>query len=453
MASIPSGSRDSFGSKFGILAAAAGSAIGLGNIWRFPYIAGNNGGGAFLVLYLFFVLAIGIPVMLTEFTIGRKGQLNAFGSFKKLAPKSYWWLIGVMGIIAAFTILSFYSTVAGWTLEYLLLAFKDGFASSSAEDLQASFAGFLLEGWMPVLYQIIFMGLTGFVVYSGIKNGIEKYTKILMPILMVLIIILDINSLTLDNASKGIGFLFNPDFSKINSDVILEALGQAFFSLSIGMGVLITYGSYIQKKESLGGTSLSVSMADTLIAILAGVAIFPAVFSFNVEPTAGPGLVFVTLPLIFENMAGGYYIAIIFFILLAIAALTSTISVLEVVVAFLVEEWKMKRKTATVISAVSISILGIGCTLSQGPMAEELKIFGKSLFDSMDFLSANILLPFGGLLIVIFAGWVLGKEKLFGEISNEGKLKIWYFNIYFFIIKFLAPIAIGLVFLNGLQII
>ncbi|MBN2747503.1 MAG: sodium-dependent transporter [Bacteroidales bacterium] len=444
--------RDSFGSKLGIIAAAAGSAVGLGNIWRFPYVVGENGGGAFLLIYIGFVLLIGVPVMLAEFTIGRKAQLNAFGAFRKLAPKSLWFLIGVMGIIAAFTILSFYSTVSGWTLQYLLEASKTGFVGSTNESLQTDFNSFMANGWLPVFWQLLFMGLTAFVVYSGVKNGIEKYTKFLMPLLLIIIIVLGINSLLLPGGAKGLEFLFKPDFSKITMSVVLEALGQAFFSLSIGMGVLITYGSYIQKSDNLSNTAISVSLTDTLIAILAGVAIFPAVFAFNVNPGEGPGLVFITLPLVFEQMTGGYFFAILFFLLLAIAALTSTISVLEVVVAYLVEEKKMTRLKATIISASSISLVGVICTLSLGPLKNELILFGMSFFDLMDYVSANILLPFGGFLIVVFAGWVLGRNQLHNEISNNGVLKASLFNFFLFVVKYLAPIAIALVFINQLNL-
>ena len=452
MAHIPSSERDSFGSKIGVIAAAAGSAIGLGNIWRFPYVLGNNGGGAFLIVYLIFVVGIGVPVMISEFIIGRRSQRNPYGAFVKLAPGKPWYLVGIMGILAAFTILSFYSTIAGWTLEYLIEAFSTGFQNMTKTSLNENLNTFINNGYRPVLWQLIFMFLTGYVVYAGVKNGIEKYTKILMPILLVIIIVLDVNSILLPGAGKGLTFLFKPDFSKINGEVVLEALGQAFFSLSIGMGTLITYGSYIQKKESLGNTAVSVSMADTLIAVLAGVAIFPAVFSFGINPDAGPSLVFVTLPLIFEQMTGGYFFAILFFSLLAIAALTSTISVLEVVVAYLSEERNMSRKKATVISAAAISVLGIGCTLSQGP-APQLHILGKSLFDAMDFLSANILLPLGGLFIVLFVGWQLKRLDVLDELSSSGQHKVAFFRVYLIIVRFLAPIAILLVFLNNLGVI
>lgn len=446
------GKRDGFGSKLGIIAAAAGSAVGLGNIYRFPYVAGENGGGAFLLMYLLIVLIIGVPLMLTEFTLGRSAQKNSFGTFKELAPKSLWYLVGVIGIIAAFTILSFYSTVSGWTVQYLFDAIRNNFEGMDSTSLKSHFDSFVMDGYLPILWQLVFMVLTALIVLGGIKNGIEKATKIMMPLLLLIIIVLIINSLFLDGVYDGLSFLFMPDLSKITTNSILEALGQAFFSLSIGMGVLITYGSYIQKKDNLANTAVSVTLIDTLVAVLAGMAIFPAVFSFGVSPESGPQLVFVTLPLIFENMMGGYFFSIIFFVLLALAALTSTISILEVVVAFMVEELGWTRKKATIISALSIYVLGVACTLSQGPMPQ-LSIFGKNLFDAMDFLSTNILLPFGGLLIVIFAGWVVKPKLIKDEITNNGVLKGKLFPVYLFIIRFIAPVAIILVFLNGMNIL
>ncbi|MDY0084888.1 MAG: sodium-dependent transporter [Bacteroidales bacterium] len=441
--------RDSFSSHLGVIAAAAGSAIGLGNIWRFPYVAGENGGGAFLLIYIGFIILIGVPVMLSEFVIGRSTQRNPVGAFKKLAPKTLWPLTGFLGIIAAFFILAFYTTVSGWTLEYLYLAISDSFKAKTAESLAIGFDSFRTSGLRPLIWQNIFMFFTAFIVYRGIRNGIEKYTKILMPLLLVIIVILGIRSITLPGAGEGLLFLFKPDFSKITGTVILEALGQSFFSLSIGMGTLITYGSYIGKKEKLGNTALSVSAADTLIAILAGIAIFPAVFAFGIAPEAGAGLVFITLPLIFEQMTGGYFFALIFFLLLSIAALTSTISVLEVVTAYLAEELNLGRKKATLLAASSIAVLGVACTMSQGPWSA-ISVGNKNLFDLLEMISANIMLPLGGLLIVIFVGWYLSKEKVFDELSNEGKLKAGFRYLYLFIVKFLAPVAIAFVFLHGL---
>jgi NSS family neurotransmitter:Na+ symporter len=444
--------RDTFSGKFGIIAAAAGSAVGLGNIWRFPYVAGENGGGAFLLVYLSFIFVIGVPVMLSEFVIGRKAQLNAFGSFKKLAPNKPWYIIGLMGIVAAFLILAFYTTIAGWTLEYLYQALANGFNGKSSEELRATFEAFRSGPVKPIIWQLVFMGLTAAIVLAGVKKGIEKYAKILMPVLVLLIIIMSIRSVTLPGAAKGLEFLFKPDFSKITWKVALEALGQAAFSLSIGMGALITYGSYIQKDNKLTTTALQVSIADTSIAILAGIMIFPAVFAFNIDPTEGFGLVFIVLPNIFQQMVGGYFFSILFFILLAVAALTSTISVLEVVVAYFVEELKMTRKVATLVGASSIAVIGVFCTLSFGPLSETT-LFEKTIFGLFDWTTANLLLPFGALLIVLFLGWYLGKKVITDELTNGGAIKVRILGALVFIIKFIAPIAISLVFLYSLGII
>ncbi len=429
--------RDSFSGKFGIVAAAAGSAIGLGNIWRFPYVLGENGGGAFLLVYLFFVIIIGAPVMISELLIGRKAGMNVFGSFRKLSPSQHWYLIGIMGVGAAFLILAFYSVVAGWTLHYVYLSVINGLAGNTPDQMIAVFDGIQSSKGMSIFWTLLFMLGTAFIVKSGIEKGIEKYTKILMPLLVIIIVILSIRAVTLEGASKGLIFLFNPDFSKITSDVVLEALGQAFFSLSIGMGVIVTYGSYIKKTESLGGTALTVSLADTAIAVLAGVAIFPAAFAFGMEPDQGPGLVFVTLPNIFNQMAGGYIFGLLFFLLLAIAAFTSSISLLEVVVAYFTEELKLRRTMATWIAAGVISMLGILCALN------------SSVFGTFDYVSSNILLPLGGLFVVLFVGWIMDTHLVREEIEAD-KRKARYYRGFIFIIKFVSPIAIALVFLHGL---
>ncbi len=432
--------RESFSSKFGIFAAVAGSAVGLGNIWRFPYVLGENGGGAFLLLYLLFVLVIGVPVMISEFLIGRKARLNIFGAFKLLAPGKRWYLVGVMGVGVAFMILAFYSVVAGWTLHYVFLAFTNKLAGKSPSAIIEVFDTLKVNLWIPVFWTLVFLALTAFIVRSGIKNGIEKYTKILMPVLFVIILLLDFRAITLNGATKGLAFLFSPDFSSINGRVILEALGQAFFSLSIGMGVLATYGSYIRKSDSLGGTAISVALADTIIAVLAGVAIFPAAFAFGLEPGQGPGLVFVTLPNIFNQMTGGYFFALLFFVLLSIAALTSSISLLEVVVAYFVEQLKMTRKTATWVGTGAMAFFGILCALY------------SQLFSAFDFISSNIILPLGGFFVVIFVGFVLGKNSARQEMEADGK-RARYIVPFMFIVKFVAPIAIAMVFLNGLGLL
>jgi len=445
------GNRDSFTSRFGVIAAAAGSAIGLGNIWRFPYVLGENGGGAFFLMYLFFIILIGIPLMLTEMTLGRSAQRNAYGTFKFLAPKTAWPIVGIMGVAAAFMILSFYSAVAGWTLEYTLQAVENSFGGKTPVELNSMYNDFVAGSFWPVVWMLIFLFLTAAIVVAGVRKGIEKYTKVLMPVLLVIIIVLDIRAITLPGAKEGLEFLFKPDFSKLSTNTVLEALGQAFFSLSLGMGTIITYGSYISRKERLLSTATSVSLADTLIAVLAGVAIFPAVFAFNIEPDAGPKLVFITLPNIFQQMPGGYYFALLFFVLLVIAALTSSISLLEVIVAYFTEELKISRKKATWLSGATVGVLGILSALSYGPL-KDATLFGKTAFDLLDYVSSNILLPFGGLLITVFTGYALKKVVVKKGVEGEsGREKL--FKIYYFIIKFLAPVAIAFVFLNSLGIL
>lgn len=438
--------RDSFTSKFGVIAAAAGSAVGLGNIWRFPYVTGENGGGAFLLVYLLFIVAIGLPAMLSELLLGRKAQRNAFGTFRKLAPKSAWPLVGLMGVVAAFMILAFYSTISGWTLEYLYQAVSNGFIHG---DTKQMFDTFKQGTFRPLMWQMIFMLLTGGIVYAGVKNGIEKYTKILMPLLFVLILAMCVRSLSLPGAMAGLEFLFKPDFSKISIGVVLEALGQAAFSLSIGMGTLITYGSYIQRNNNLGSTVVQVTFADTLIAILSGVMIFPAVFALGFQPDSGAGLVFEVLPKLFLQMPGGYIFSIVFFFLLSVAALTSTVSILEVVVAYFAEELKISRKKATLLGLVSISFVGVFATLSFSNLAD-FKLFGTTIFGVMEYTSANIFLPLGALLIVVFVGWKMKKQDVKSEINNNGTLKAKFFEVFYFIVKWLAPVAIAAVFINGI---
>ena len=441
--------RDGFGSKLGIIAAAAGSAIGLGNIYRFPCELGNNGGAAFLLVYLIVVVFLGIPVMLSELVIGRRGQSNAVGAFKKLAPKSAWPIVGYMGVLCGFIIFAFYSTISGWTLEYIVKSVSNSFQGKDLAAMEQDFSNFHDMGWRNVMWQAIFIFLTGFVVFKGVQNGIERYAKILMPVLLVILVILGVRSATLPGAKDGLVFLFKPDFSKITGKVLISALGQGFFSLSLGMGALITYGSYIKKDDNLTSTAFSVVLSDTLIALLAGIVIFPAAFSFGINPQAGMGLVFNTIPMIFNQMMGGYWFCIIFFVLLAIAALTSTISLLEVVVAYLSEELHIKRQWATVLACVATMLIGSFASLSLKSNTS-LAFGGRTVFDWMDFISSNILLPLGGVLIVLFVGWRLGKSHFFDEVTNSGKLKSPLKRIILFIIRYLAPLSIIVIFISGL---
>jgi neurotransmitter:Na+ symporter, NSS family len=446
------GERDGFSSKFGLVAAAAGSAIGLGNIWRFPYVVGENGGGAFLLIYFGFVVALGIPVMMSEFIIGRRAGLNAYGALKKLAPGTWWPIIGIMGIVAAFVILAFYSTIAGWTLHYVYGSVANSFKGLSPDELSVMFQSFQVSGLLPVFWQLVFLVLTAVIILAGVKKGIEKYSKILMPFLLFLLVVLSIRSVTLPGAMEGISFLFKPDFSKINPAVLLNALGQAAFSLSIGMGALITYASYFPKSTNLSNTALEVSIADVVIAILAGVAIFPAVFAFGMQPGQGVGLIFMVLPNVFLQMPGGYILSIAFFILLAIAALTSSISIMEVVVAFLVEEFDLPRPKATLITLVASAFVGLFCTLSWSTF-QSVTLGGFTIFDMLDYTASNVLLPLGGLLIVVFVGWYMKQMDVKHELTNQGVLTIKLYSAFRFIIRFIAPIAIAIIFLNGIGII
>ncbi len=441
--------RDGFGSKLGIIAAAAGSAIGLGNIYRFPCELGENGGAAFLLIYLLVVIFLGIPVMLSELVIGRRSQSNSVGAFKQLAPKTIWPIVGYIGVLCGFLIFAFYSTVSGWTLEYIVKSVTNSFQGKDLVTIEQEFTAFHDMGWRNVMWQGVFIFLTGFVVFKGVQNGIERYAKILMPLLLVILVVLGIRSMTLPGAKEGLAFLFHPDFSKITGKVLISALGQGFFSLSLGMGVLITYGSYVKKSDNLTSTAFSVVLADTAIAILAGLVIFPAAFSFGVKPEAGMGLVFNTLPMLFNQITGGYWFCLIFFVLLAIAALTSTISLLEVLVAYISEELHLKRQWATVAACAGTMLLGAFASLSLMSNTS-FAIGGIPVFDLMDFVSSNILLPVGGVLIVIFVGWYLGKQKFFEEVTNNGAIKASLKKIIFFIIKYLAPVAIAIVFISGL---
>lgn len=444
--------RSSFGSKFGIIAAAAGSAIGLGNIWRFPYVAGENGGAAFILIYLFFVLVIGLPLIMSEFSIGRHTKRNVFGSFHSLKPNGKWYLIGILSIATAYAIISFYAVVAGWTLDFLKESIMNGFAGKDTTMIKQGFGSFVASGWQPVMWTILFIGVTAFIVISGIEKGIERYNKILMPLLIGILLILCINSATLDGFKEGMTFLFKPDFSKINGTVILEALGQAFFSLSLGMGTMVTYGSYISSKDNMLSTAGSVALSDTIIAMLAGIAIFPAVFSFGISPTSGPDLVFITLPNIFQQMAGGYVFSILFFFLLFIAAVTSSVSIMEVIVAYCTEELKMTRKKAVILTSITIAITASVCAMSQMPDSP-IRIAGRNLFDFLDNISSSYMMPATGLLITIFTGWVFGKTFLKEEFTSRGQFGVKLFPAFYFIVKFIAPIVIMIIFLSKIGLL
>ena len=444
--------RATFGSKLGVIMATVGCAVGLGNIWRFPYMIGQNGGAAFLAIYIICIILLGLPVMLSEFFIGRYTRKNAAGAFKVLAPGTKWSLIGYNGVLASFLILGFYSVVAGWTLEYIMQAVTGSLSDKAPEAFAQDFKLFSTEIFRPILWTVTFIGLTHFIVVSGVKEGIERTSKVMMPILFLILLALCIRSVTLPNASEGLYFLFKPDFSKITSAVVLSAMGQAFFSLSIGMGCLITYSSYFSKDTKMQITALQVTILDTLVAVMAGIMIFPAVFSFGIAPTAGPELVFITLPNVFQQLPMGAIWSLVFFLLLALAALTSTISLHEVATAYVHEEYQITRTKAAWFVSGGVMVLGILSSLSIG-IWKEYTLFGLTFFDLLDYLTAKIMLPFGGMLICIYLGNRVDRKILKEELTNKGTVPFYFFNTYAFFMKYIAPIAIGMIFLNELGII
>ena len=446
--------RANFGSKLGVILASAGSAVGLGNIWRFPYEAGNHGGAAFILIYIGCVLFFGIPIMVAEFSIGRHSRSNTARAYQILAPGTPWKWVGRMGVLAGFLILGYYSVVAGWTLDYIVQAATNSFAGQSSESFIASFNNFVQNPWRPVLWTLAFMLMTHFIVVKGVEKGIEKSSKIMMPMLFLLLLVLAVCAISLPGAGNGLKFLLQPDFSKVNANVLLGAMGQAFFSLSLGMGCLCTYASYFRKDVNLPKTALNVGVIDTLVAVLSGFIIFPAAFSVGIQPDAGPSVLFITLPNVFQQAFGGLpwlavLLSIMFYVLLALAALTSTISLHEVVTAYLHEEFYMTRRKAAVLVTIGCSILGILSSLSLG-LGKELTIFGMTLFDFFDYLTAKIMLPLGGFFIAIFTGWFMNRRIVWKEVSNNGTLKVWIYRSWLFLLKFVAPIGIAFIFINEL---
>ena len=445
--------RISFGSKLGAILAAAGSAVGLGNIWRFPYEAGNHGGAAFILIYLACVFIMGVPIMMAEFTVGRRAKASTGRAFHILSLGTQWKWVGYSGVLAGLLILGYYSVVAGWTLEYVWVSLTNGFAGKGPEDFVASFQTFSQDPVRPLLWLLVFLLLTHFIVVKGVKDGIEKYSKVMMPMLFVLIVVLSVCSLLLPNAGKGLEFLLKPDFSKVNTDVFLGAMGQAFFSLSLGMGCLSTYASYFGPNTNIGKTALSVSAIDTMVAILAGIIIFPAAFSVGIQPDAGPSLIFITLPNVFQQAFGGVpflatLFSLMFYVLLALAALTSTISLHEVVTAFMNEKFGLTRKRAALLVTSFCIVTGVLSSLSLGVWDD--KFFGLGFFDLLDFTTAKLMLPLNGFFVCLFVGWYLKRSVSYDELTNYGLQKTSYCSLYMLIIKYIAPIAIALIFVNEL---
>ena len=446
--------RGNFGTKIGVILATAGSAVGLGNIWRFPYMTGVDGGAAFIILYLVCVLALGIPGVVTEFIIGRHSGSNAARAYRNLAP----WAapIGYMGILTSMIILGFYAVVAGWCLNYLYASLA-GQLKGDVTFVQQYFSDFTSHPLKSVGCTVAFILLTHLVVVRGVRNGIEKASNILMPTLFVLLVVIVIASCSLPGAMRGVDFLLNPDFSKLNRSVFLDALGQAFFSLSLGTACLCTYASYFSRQTNLAGSAVKIAVIDTLIAIMAGLMIFPAAFSVGVTPDAGPSLIFITLPNVFQQAFAsapvvGYVIGVLFYALLSLAALTSTISMHEIGTAFFFEELHVTRQQGAWIETAVCSAIGVVCALSCGAV-EWLSLFGKSILDCCDFLTAQVLLPLGSFLSCLFLGWYVPKKVVRDEFTNWGTLRSTFFGLFLFAVRFVCPIAIAAVFLHQLGII
>jgi|TARA_B100000929_G_scaffold95690_1_gene75090 NSS family neurotransmitter:Na+ symporter len=410
-------SREQWGSRLGFILAASGSAVGLGNIWKYPHMAGENGGGAFTIVYLICILIVGLPIVIAEFVLGRKTQLSPVGAFEKISPKSNWKWVGILGVASAFVILSFYGVVGGWTLKYTLISLTGGFTKLAGNpDMSGSlFNSFITGSLAPVIWQIIFMAFTIFVIVQGVKGGIEKWTKIMMPAILVILIVLMIRGLTLPNGMQALDFLFKPKFEDLTASSIVLALGHSFFTLSLGMGTMITYGSYLRRDQNLLSSALWVILLDTLIAMMAGVAIFATVFAMGADPGAGPGLIFVVLPTIFPKIAGGAVWGTLFFFLLFMAALTSAISILEVITAYFIDEKGWTRKKATIIFGSVITIVGAFCSLSMGSF-NITSFLDMSFFDVMDYLSSKYMLPIGGMLTAVFVLYRWGISNFIAEM-------------------------------------
>lgn len=439
--------RENWSSNLGFILAAAGSAIGLGNLWKFPYLAGKNGGGAFVIVYLFLVILLGFSLMLTEMAIGRNGKLDAYGSYDKI--KKGWGFAGFLGVLACFIVLSYYSVIAGWVMKYIV----DFATGGLPQDTAAYFGSYISSVASPIVYAAIVLIITAIIVLKGISGGIEKAGKIMMPTLFIFLIIITVRAVTLPGAMAGIKFYLAPDFSKINGSVILAALGQVFFSLSLGMGAMITYGSYLDKKSNIVKNSLTVTDLDTFIALLAGLAIIPATMAFGKEVSAGPGLIFITLPSVFETMPLGSLFGIIFFVLVLFAALTSTISLLEVVVAFAVDQLKIKRKIAVIVTTIIMIALAAVNSLSFGPLADVKIFFGMNFFDFLCYLTDNLLLPIGGLLLCIVTGYVWNEKDVVAEVTNNGTVKFKLIKVWLFVIRYLGPVILVTILLQALGII
>ncbi len=448
--------RSNFGSKLGVILATAGSAVGLGNVWRFPYLAGENGGAAFILLYILCVLLLGIPCMICEFAVGRHSHTNAARAFQKMSNGTPWGLIGYVGVLTGVLITGYYAVVAGWCGHYVF-ASAIGHLDGNPEYFKQYFNDISGDAVIPVFWAILMIVITHFVVVRGVQSGIEKASKMMMPMLFVLLLVVVVCSCMLPGASKGIEYVFNPDFSKISADSIIDALGQTFFSMSIGMGCLCTYASYFKEDTNLTSAAVQISGISILVAVLAALMIFPAAFAVGIEPDAGPSLIFITLPNVFEQAFGGIpflaeIVSIAFYLMLVLAALTSLISLHEVGTAYLHEEKNISRRKAAWIVTGVCSLICIFCSLSFGDR-EWLHFFGGTLFSWFDFVTGQLMLPIGGLFTTLFVCWYVDKKIIYDQYTNRGHLSSGTFPLFFFCAKFFCPVCIILIFLNGLGLL
>ena len=448
--------REHFGGRMAVIMAFAGSAIGLGNLWRFPYLVGQDGGAAFIVVYILSTIILSLPIFFAESVVGRRSGKNCRGAFVALAPDSKWRFLGFLMVFTPMWIVSYYSVVGGWSLEYLMQSLRLEFIHQAPESVSGTFARFIARPKMPVACHLAFLAATVMIVALGVKSGIEKFSKISLPVLFVLVVLIAVYSISLPGAQKGIAYLLKPDFSKLTLDACLDALGQSFFSLSLGMGIIITYSSYVSRKENILVTGVGTAVSDLLFAMLAGFAIMPAVFAAGIEPGSGPGLIFDTLPFIFAQMGQtmpwlSSIAAILFFLTVLISALTSSVSLIEVGVAYLTEERGMKRGWACALLFVLTGVVGALCSLSFGPLADRT-ILGMNLFEFFDTVASNVLLTIGGLLVVLFVGWKMSREDVRDEFTNGGtKVRnARLFDFFYFLIRYVAPVGVIILFISNL---
>lgn len=448
--------RAKFGSKLGMILTTAGGAVGLGNVWRFPYMTGQNGGAAFILIYIGCILLLGLPCMISEFIIGRHAASNTARAYTKLSNGTPWKWVGYLGVLTGFLITGYYAVVSGWCLQYGMASVVNHL-HGSPEYFKTYFTDFSTNPWKPIVWASIILLITHYIIIHGVRNGIERASKVMMPALFILLLVLVVASCLLPGAERGVEFLLKPDFSKVTKDVFLGALGQSFYSLSIAMGCICTYASYYSRHTKLVNSAVQIGLIDTFVAVLAGLIIFPAAFSVGVNPDSGPSLIFITLPNVFEQaFAGmpilGYVISLAFYLLLSMAALTSLISLHEVSTAFFQEELHISRNRAAMIVTSCCILIGAVCSLSLMGW-DALTIAGMSLFDVFDFVTGQIFLPVGGMLTCIFIGWYVPKKIVKDEFTNWGTLKGTVFGIYYFLIRFVCPLAILAIFLHQLGVV